>query len=39
MTMHSDNKGHSVLNSLWVQLGLVVVAAIILIALAMRYVW
>ena len=39
MTMHSDNKGHGLANNLPLQLGLVAVAAVILIILAALYVW
>ena len=34
MTMHSDNKGHGLANNFWVQMGLLVVAVVVLIALA-----
>jgi hypothetical protein len=39
MTMQSDNENHSWANNFWAQFGLLVVAAVILIALASRYVW
>jgi hypothetical protein len=39
MNMHTDNKPHSVINNMWVQLGLLAIAAVILIALASRYIW
>jgi len=39
MTIHSDNKGHGLANNLPLQLGLVAVAALILIVLAALYVW
>jgi hypothetical protein len=39
MTMQSENKGHGFANNLPLQLGLVGVAAMILIALAAHYVW
>jgi hypothetical protein len=39
MTMHSDNKGHGLANNLPLHLGLVAVAAVILIVLAVHYVW
>src|SRR5476649_836276 len=38
MTMQSDNKAHGFANSSWMQMGLLAVAAIVLIALAAHYV-
>jgi hypothetical protein len=39
MTMQSDNKSRSPADNLWAQLGLLAVMAVIMIALASRYVW
>jgi len=39
MTMQSDNRGRGLANNLWAQLGLLVVAAAIVLALAWQYVW
>ena len=39
MTMHGDNRGHSLANNLWAHLSLSTVVALILIVLASRYVW
>jgi hypothetical protein len=39
MTMQGDNRGHRLANSLWAQLSLLTVVALILVVLASRYVW
>jgi hypothetical protein len=39
MTMQNDNKSHSLTSDLWAQLSLFAVVAVILIAIASRYVW
>lgn len=39
MTMQSPNKGRGLANNFWAQMGLLVVAAVILIALAAHYIW
>ncbi len=39
MTMHSDSKGPGFASNVWAQMGIVVVAAVVLIALAAHYVW
>ena len=39
MTMQSDNKAHGFANNSWMQMGRLAVGAIVLIALAVHYVW
>jgi hypothetical protein len=39
MTMQSDNRGRGLATILWAQLGLLVVVAAIVLALAWQYVW
>jgi len=39
MTMHSDNKGHGLGNSLSGQLGMLVAAAVILVLIAWLFIW
>jgi hypothetical protein len=39
MTMYSDNKSHGFINNLWVEMGLLVVATVVVIALAAHYIW
>ena len=39
MTMHSDNRSHGFINNLWVEMGLLVVATVVVIALAAHYIW
>jgi len=37
--MQSDNRGHSLADNVWAQLGLFAAVAMIVIILASRYVW